>query len=95
MHGEHKTPGGKLVVIDLDRVDDRLRNVEVSGDFFLYPDDVLTEITGALEGLDATLDEEAIAEHVRRAIPPGAEVLGTSPQGIAIAVRRALKGKAG
>jgi len=91
MHGEHKTPGGKLVVVDLDRVDDRLRKVEVSGDFFLYPDDVLTVIIGSLEGLDATLDQEAIAEHVRLALPDGAEVLGTSPQGIAIAVRRALE----
>lgn len=92
MHGEHKTPGGKLVVVDLDRIDDRLRNVEVSGDFFLYPDDVLTAITDALEGLDATLDQETIAERVRLAIPADAEVLGTSPQGIAIAVLRALQG---
>ena len=91
MHGEHKTPGGKLVVVDLDRVDERLRNVEVSGDFFLYPDDLLAAITGSLEGLDATLDQEAIADHVRRAVPEGAEMLGTSPQGIAIAVRRALQ----
>ncbi|MBA2248071.1 MAG: biotin--protein ligase [Chloroflexia bacterium] len=91
MHGEHKTPGGKMVVVDLDRVDDRLRNVEVSGDFFLYPDELLTAVTSALEGLDATLDQETIADHVRRAIPEGAEMLGTSPQGIAIAVQRALR----
>lgn len=83
------------MVVDLDCVDDRLRNVEVSGDFFLYPDDVLTVITASLEGLDATLDQEAIAEQVRLAIPDGAEVLGTSPKGIAIAVRRALKDQAG
>lgn len=90
MHGEHKTPGGKLVVIDLDAVDGRLRNVELSGDFFLYPDDLLEVLTASLEGMDATLDQETIAEHVRRAVPDGAEILGTSPRGIAIAVRRAL-----
>ena len=35
MHGEYKVPGGKLVVVDLDVVDGFLRDVIVSGDFFL------------------------------------------------------------
>lgn len=90
MHGEYKTPGGKLVMVDFDSVDGRLRNVTVAGDFFLYPDDALTAITASLEGLDASLDERALAEHVERAITPGTELLGTSAGGIAIAVRRAL-----
>jgi lipoate-protein ligase A len=36
-----KVPGGKLVVVDLDLDDGRLRDVRVSGDFFLEPDDAL------------------------------------------------------
>jgi lipoate-protein ligase A len=91
MHGEYKTPGGKLVMVDLDKVDGRLRNVTVAGDFFLYPDDALEAITASLEGLDASLAERAVAEQVARAIAPGTELLGTSPEGIAIAVRRALE----
>ncbi len=91
MHGEYKTPGGKLVVVDLEVTAGKLRRVEVSGDFFLYPDETLFAITASLEGLSADLDEGAIANTVREAIPPGAEVLGTSPEGIAIAVRRALQ----
>lgn len=90
MHGEYKTPGGKLVMVDLDHVDGQLRNVTVAGDFFLYPDDALAAITASLEGLDASLDERSLAEGVARAIAPGTELLGTSPEGIAIAVRRAL-----
>lgn len=90
MHGEYKTPGGKLVMVDLERVDGRLRDVTVSGDFFLYPDDALGAITASLEGLDVSLTEDALAERVAAAVPTGAELLGTSPQGIAIAVRRAL-----
>nr|MDQ3045473.1 lipoate--protein ligase family protein [Chloroflexota bacterium] len=50
MHGEYKTPGGKLVLVDFVVEDARLREVVVSGDFFLYPDEALAEITGALEG---------------------------------------------
>jgi lipoate-protein ligase A len=90
MHGEYKTPGGKLVMVDFELADAHLRNVVVSGDFFLYPDDALFAIRDSLEGLSAALDEAAIADEVRSAIPPGTEVLGTSPAGIAIAVHRAL-----
>jgi lipoate-protein ligase A len=90
MHGEYKTPGGKLVVVDFDLVDGVLRNVVVSGDFFLYPEESLESITGSLEGVPSETDEAGIAEAVRREIPSGTELLGTSPEGIAIAVQRAL-----
>ena len=51
MHGEYKTPGGKLVVVDFAVAQARLAEVVVSGDFFLYPEEALGDITGALEGL--------------------------------------------
>ena len=46
MHGAFKTPGGKLVQVDFDLEDEILRNVEVTGDFFLYPEEALTKIGG-------------------------------------------------
>lgn len=92
MHGEYKTPGGKLVAVDLDVEDSELRNVIVSGDFFLYPEEALSDITGALEGLSVALSESEIAEQVRMAMPRGAELLGSSPEAIGAAVRRALAG---
>ena len=90
MHGEYKVPGGKLVVVDVEVSEGRLVEVEVSGDFFLYPEEALGDITRALEGMQAGLDGEAIAERVRHELRPGAELLGTSPEAIATAVRRAL-----
>jgi hypothetical protein len=90
MHGEYKTPGGKLVVVDLEVQDAKLANVMVSGDFFLYPDDAFPTLTAALEGLEADLTESEIAEKVRMALPRDAELLGSSPEAIAAAVRRAL-----
>lgn len=92
MHGEYKTPGGKLVVVDLEVRGDQFQQVEVSGDFFLYPEEALAAITGAIDGLPADTDEAGIARAVERAIPEGTELLGTSPAGIAIAVCRALAG---
>ena len=91
-HGEYKMPGGKLVIVEFRLDGNRLCDVVVSGDFFLYPDEVLFDITGALEGMPADLDETNVAARVEAAIPAGAEVLGTSPEGIAIAAQRALEG---
>ena len=90
MHGEYKTPGGKLVVVDLEATDGRLARVMVSGDFFLYPEEALEGITAALEGLPVETDEGELARTVASAIPAGTELLGFSPEAIAIAVRRAL-----
>jgi lipoate-protein ligase A len=90
MHGEYKTPGGKLTVVDLDVVDGHMAQVIVSGDFFLYPEETLEPIVAALEGAPASLSEAEIAARVEQVIPPGVEMMGFSPQAIAIAIRRAL-----
>lgn len=92
MHGEYKTPGGKLVVVDFTVDHQRLRDVMVSGDFFLYPDEALATITGALEGLDTTLSQDDYAQRIRMHLGPDVSLIGTSPEGIAIAIRRALDG---
>lgn len=92
MHGEYKTPGGKLVVVDFETRDNTLAEVELSGDFFLYPEEALADLTGALEGMSTELSASEIAEKVRVAMPRDTELLGSSPDGIATAVRRALAG---
>lgn len=90
MHGEYKTPGGKLVRVDVEVDAGKLNDVVVSGDFFLYPEEALEEITAALHGLPAAAAEAEIAAAVSAAIPDGTEWLGSSPEALAIAVRRAL-----
>jgi lipoate-protein ligase A len=89
--GEYKTPGGKLVGVRFALADDTLRDVEVFGDFFLYPEDVLSLITAALEGAPADLDDTGLANRIAAAIPKGTEWLGSSPEALATAVRRALE----
>ncbi|WP_432503857.1 lipoate--protein ligase family protein [Kineococcus arenarius] len=95
MHGEYKVPGGKLVVADLEVVDGALAAVRLSGDFFLEPDDALEAVDAALTGLSADADAAAIAGRVRSALPPGAVLLGFSPESVATAVRRAVGGASG
>ena len=90
MHGEYKVPGGKLVVVDLDEVDGRIRNFRLAGDFFLEPDDALPLIDAAVEGLSVDSDAPTIAAAVRAALPEGAVLLGFSPEAVAVAIRRSL-----
>ena len=90
--GEYKTPGGKLVGVRFALDGNTLREVEVHGDFFLYPEDVLLSITAALEGAPADLDDAASIARIAAAIPEETEWLGASPEALTIAVRRALEG---
>ncbi|MFO0851751.1 MAG: lipoate--protein ligase family protein [Gemmataceae bacterium] len=94
--GECKTPGGKLVAVDLDVTDGRLAAVRVRGDFFVHPEPAckptLDAVAAGLTGAPADLDVPALAARVRAAVPFGVELVGTSPEAVAVAVRRAVTG---
>ncbi|MEO7014980.1 MAG: biotin/lipoate A/B protein ligase family protein [Leifsonia sp.] len=90
MHGEYKVPGGKLVVVDLDVVDGKLTNFHLAGDFFLEPDSALEAIDRSVNGLSAESSAADIAAAVKGALPEGAILLGFSPEGVAVAIRRSL-----
>ena len=90
MHGEYKMPGGKLIVVDLAIRDGSLAQVQVSGDFFLEPDNALHAIDAALEGQDADADEHMLAAAIRAQLAPGVMMYGISPEAVAVAVRRAI-----
>lgn len=90
MHGEYKTPSGKLVVVDFDVRDGRLSDVTVSGDFFLEPPEALPGIAGGLEGAPADLGEKELAGRVRESLGSNVEMVGFSPEAVARAVARGL-----
>jgi lipoate-protein ligase A len=93
VHGEYKVPGGKLVAVDLDVVDGFLRDVSVSGDFFLEPDEALEVLSGALVGLphDASFSvlTQTVSEALRWFHEP-VTLVGFDARAVATAVRRAL-----
>ncbi|WP_028047690.1 lipoate--protein ligase family protein [Cellulomonas sp. URHE0023] len=93
MHGEYKVPGGKLVAVDLDVVDGRLRDVSVSGDFFLEPDEALEVLSTALDGLPFDASFSVLTQSVTEALRWFAEpvtMVGFDARAVATAVRRAL-----
>ena len=90
MHGEYKVPGGKLVVVDLTDNDGHLAEVRVSGDFFLEPDSALDAINAGLCGLPVGTSQAGLTAAVEAALGEQASLYGITPEGVAIAVRRAL-----
>jgi lipoate-protein ligase A len=83
-------PGGKLVVVDLEVEAGAISRFSLSGDFFLEPDEALEAIDRAVVGLPADATAAALSAAVRDALPPGAALLGFSPESVATAIRRAI-----
>ncbi|ART79418.1 lipoate--protein ligase family protein [Oceanisphaera avium] len=93
MHGEYKVLGGKLVVADIELVQDVMTHVSISGDFFLEPDCALAQINNALVGQSGQASHHTLTQVILSALDDEVMMFGVSAKAIATAVRRAL-GKA-
>lgn len=94
MHGECKTPGGKLIAVDLDVRNGIIHDVRISGDFFVHPESKAREV---LFRLSTAITEHTEQHNVQQwnarlnaALPWEVELLGTSTQALAVALCRAL-----
>lgn len=90
MQGRFKTTGGKLVIVDFDIAHGQLRNVVIHGDFFVYPEEAYPLLAAALEGAPVALSADEMAQRLAAAIPPDADLIGTSSEAISTAIQRAL-----
>jgi lipoate-protein ligase A len=88
--GVYKVPGGKLVAVEFAVVDNHLHDVVVTGDFFLYPEEALPVLSFAIEGVSATVDRAALTARIAAAIPNDVELVGATPEALAIAIERGL-----
>jgi len=91
-HGEYKTPGGKLVVVDFSVQNGLLVDVQIAGDFFLYPEDALARLCKALERSSSIASTMERAALLYCSLSPGDELIGLNAEAVAIAVERALSG---
>jgi len=94
MLGECKTPGGKLIAVDLDVQNEFIHAVRISGDFFIHPEteakQTLHRLTTALVGQSSKLSIQQYKSKLDEVLPWDVELLGTSTQALAVAVCRAL-----
>ncbi|MDO5668648.1 MAG: biotin/lipoate A/B protein ligase family protein [Corynebacterium sp.] len=93
-HFEIKVPGGKLVVADVHTDDGRITAAQISGDFFLEPDEAYGALGPALAGASISETTEDLQARLDAALT-GFEDLalhGFSTRDVAVAVKRAVAG---
>ena len=45
----YKIPEGKLVKIELETTDNKIKKIKITGDFFLYPEEIISKLEKSLE----------------------------------------------
>jgi lipoate---protein ligase len=86
-----KIPGGKMVRVDV-RFSDSLEHVRITGDFFLFPEDVIDQLEAALVGTRLPLDFPALVSKIETILQANqAELYGVSPQDIVSMLEEALQ----
>lgn len=57
----YKIPEGKLVKIELETADDKIKKIKITGDFFLYPEEIISKLEKSLENCQIT--KEVLIKH--------------------------------
>jgi lipoate-protein ligase A len=88
---KQKVKEGKVVKVEIDS-NSVINDVKITGDFFLYPEDILGEIEKCIIGLDKTVSENEILSCIQKATA-GMDVrmIGISPGSIAMLIKEALE----
>ena len=75
MELDYKVPGGKLIRLSAELDGTTIKTIQISGDFFLHPEDAIFELETALVGkeLDKVTLQKLIAEQLS-----GCEMVGIS-----------------
>ncbi len=86
-----KVPGGKLVIIKIDYTD-RIKSIQILGDFFVHPEESLNMMEKLLVGIRTDASRDEIAGKIRAiAEQRNVEMIGVSPESIADAIKMAIK----
>ena len=93
-HFELKVPGGKLIVVDVDAQDNIISKAQVSGDFFLDPEEAYDAISPAFEGVSIKEPTDDMTARLDKALGEfeDLEFHGFETKDIATAVKRAVSG---
>ncbi|UCE09321.1 MAG: hypothetical protein JSW61_10115 [Candidatus Thorarchaeota archaeon] len=85
----YKVPGGKLLKIRLKTVGYKIEKVTIMGDFFLHPEDALSDLEERLKGvyLESSSIKSVIADFLSKS---GTQIIGADPADIATAIMMAV-----
>ena len=88
---KQKVKEGKVVKVEIE-CNELIMNVRITGDFFIHPEDILDEIEKSIIGLERSASIETITSNIRNRIADrDVQMVGISPESIALMIRGALK----
>lgn len=86
-----KVQGGKLLRIKVD-YDEVINSVQITGDFFLHPEEAIEDIEKSLFGVKVDSEENVFLNIVSEVVQKkGIELIGITPEAIAKVVKGAMK----
>lgn len=86
-----KVKEGKVAKVEVE-CDDKIRNVRITGDFFMYPEEILEDIEKGLIGLERNENTGTIVSNIRKTTAgKDVRMIGISPESIALLIREALE----
>ena len=84
-----KAREGTLVKVEVE-YDETIKKLNITGDFFLHPEDVLDEIEKSMIGLEKDVSFDTLVFKIHE-IAGDARMIGISPESLALVIREALK----
>lgn len=86
-----KVPGGKLLQIEAECTDGIISSVSITGDFFLHPEEAVTDLEACFSGMRSDSSVAELIECVERVVTDQKLILvGVSPSDLAATVIQAL-----
>ena len=86
-----KVSGGKLLRVEIEGSNNKIRHITITGDFFLHPEEALGRIEQSLCGMTFDTSIEDYAEDISEMLyQTEANFVGVSPQHIAEAIYEAV-----
>ena len=78
----YKVKGGKMIKIQLALENKKIKDLRITGDFFLHPEETIEDVEKALRG--CSLSKEEIVRIIKETLTSkGAVLLGASPEDLA------------
>lgn len=90
-YAKMKVSGGKMLAVKLG-YDDRIREISITGDFFIYPESSLAKIESVIVGVEVKESAVALTERIAAIVKSeGAELVGITPEAMASTIKAAIK----
>lgn len=90
-HASRKVREGKVVKVEVE-YGDVITKLKITGDFFLHPEEILEKIEESMLGLEKDASIEIFASKIQRVVKAhGAQMIGISPESLALVIKEALK----